>query len=147
MCCENLSVLPRYVYKRKHPERRLQTNFWIPYIDDSESWYYEAIFITEFYLIYWIIVVGTVTMTAIPVILIHLFGQYTILCQSIVKLAKERRDDGKYVYYTNFEKGKYVVSDKPMCRMKREEYEQNYCHQLIRFHQKLIKFQDEVCVS
>ncbi|KAL1457063.1 hypothetical protein WDU94_001736 [Cyamophila willieti] len=42
----------RYIYKRSHPERRLQTNFWVPFVDDSESYYYEVIFHVEFYLIF-----------------------------------------------------------------------------------------------
>ncbi|KAL1462901.1 hypothetical protein WDU94_014704 [Cyamophila willieti] len=47
---EEIELL-RYIYKRSRPERRLQTNFWIPFLDDSESPTYEIIFYVEFYLI------------------------------------------------------------------------------------------------
>uniref|UniRef100_A0A8D9E9A1 Odorant receptor n=1 Tax=Cacopsylla melanoneura TaxID=428564 RepID=A0A8D9E9A1_9HEMI len=58
--------LMAYVYKRNRPDRRLQTNFWIPFIDDSESYYFEVLFHVEFYLIFLVIIMGTVTLSAIP---------------------------------------------------------------------------------
>ncbi|KAI5725524.1 odorant receptor Or2-like [Diaphorina citri] len=82
---EELDLLS-HIYDRKYPNNRLQTNFWVPDIDDSEPPYYQIIFVTELYLIYLIILLTILSVSLIPMLVTHIAGQYEILCNRIQSL-------------------------------------------------------------
>ncbi|KAI5700682.1 hypothetical protein M8J75_001969 [Diaphorina citri] len=131
-----------FVYQRKNPERKLPSNFWIPYIDDSVSWYYEILFLCQFYMGYLIVIMATVTMTTIPLIVTHLEGQYIILCQNIMDISRPGPND--YVI-NKLEKNKpNKLKRLRQIVTQRKLYQQRYCRLLVQFHQKLLRFQDEM---
>ncbi|KAL1454362.1 hypothetical protein WDU94_010631 [Cyamophila willieti] len=138
--------LLRYIYKRARPERRLQTNFWIPFLDDSESPTYEIIFYFEFYLIILIILAATVSISGIPLLVIYLRGQYEILYHHVKLIGRTHKDQfGDVIYYTNFETGSFLkLKARSQWKVNQDVYNQYYCHQVIKFHQKLIGFQDKL---
>ncbi|KAL1450986.1 hypothetical protein WDU94_003288 [Cyamophila willieti] len=138
--------LLRYIYKRARPERRLQTNFWIPFLDDSESPTYEIIFYFEFYLILLIILAATVSISGIPLLVIYLGGQYDILYHHVKLIGRTHKDQfGDVIYYTNFETGSFLkLKPRSQWKVNQDVYNQYYCHQVIKFHQKLIGFQDKL---
>lgn len=146
--------LVRYVYKRKYPERRFQTNFWIPFVDDSEFWCYEIIIHFE---LYWTITTWLMALTSvcyIPMFANYIEGQYIILRKYIEKIGHIHRDKkGHRIFYTNIIKKKvmYVGADNELRhRFKfksmqeiEDIYQQNYCRQIIQFHQMIIRFQEQ----
>ncbi|KAI5725638.1 hypothetical protein M8J77_018006 [Diaphorina citri] len=150
--------LLRYVYQRKYPERRLQTNFWFPFIDDSESWYYEVIFYAEFYLIFIITVLTVSSICLIPMLITYTEGQYTMLSHFVEKIGQPHLDkQGRRIMYTNlirneyvyvascYERGKLVGTSSWIDKEKVEHlYEKSYCRQIVRFHQMLIQFQEKI---
>uniref|UniRef100_A0A8D8W000 Uncharacterized protein n=2 Tax=Cacopsylla melanoneura TaxID=428564 RepID=A0A8D8W000_9HEMI len=86
---------------------------------------------------------GTVTMTAIPLVVAHLLGQYTILCNFIEKLGKDEQSREFYIYYEDLKTNKFILTKKPLRGDRRRRYEQSVFRQVIRFHQELIQFQHE----
>uniref|UniRef100_A0A8D8QG25 Odorant receptor n=1 Tax=Cacopsylla melanoneura TaxID=428564 RepID=A0A8D8QG25_9HEMI len=137
--------LMRYIYKRSHPERQFQTSFWFPFIDDSESYYYEVIFYAQFFLIYLQVFIGNTAMSAIPCLIVHLIGQYKILCEFIEKFGREENPNGFYIYYTDLKNNRFIVRNKPLTGKSKEKYERSFCRQVIRYHQELLQFQKKVC--
>uniref|UniRef100_A0A8D9AD41 Odorant receptor n=1 Tax=Cacopsylla melanoneura TaxID=428564 RepID=A0A8D9AD41_9HEMI len=138
--------LLRYIYKRARPERRLQTNFWIPFLDDSESPTYEIMFYLEFYLIFLIAVSSTVSFAAIPMLVTYMEGQYEILYLHVKMIGSVHRDHyGDVIYYTNFETGStFKLNPRSDWKINQVVYDRYYCHQVIKFHRKLLRFQDKV---
>lgn len=154
----------RYVYHRKHPERLLQTNFYVPFVDDSESPYYEIIWITELLMISLVNFAIGVSGSFVPTLVTHIEGQYEILCSYVENLGRIHLDeDENRIIYTdiinnqilrindekkfrgNFEVFRY--SGKCTLDPKIEElYQQDYCRQIVKFHQVLIHFQEKVKV-
>uniref|UniRef100_A0A8D9BG15 Odorant receptor 85d n=1 Tax=Cacopsylla melanoneura TaxID=428564 RepID=A0A8D9BG15_9HEMI len=136
--------LMRYIYKRSHPERQFQTSFWFPFIDDSESYYYEVIFYAQFFLIYLQVFIGNTAMSAIPCLVVHLIGQYKILCEFIEKLGREKHSNGFFIYYEDLKTNRFIMRKKPLKGIKRKQYEQRFFRQVIRFHQELIQFEHKL---
>ncbi|KAI5695694.1 hypothetical protein M8J75_002000 [Diaphorina citri] len=145
------------VYRTKHPERILMSNVRVPLIDETESWYYEAIMVMEIYLGLAYIVGVTLVVTLIPNVVIFMEGQYTILCEHVLNLGTQLRDiHGHRFFYTNLEKSEIeclfsILEDrkkrpfKPArVKMIEQKYEQLYLRQIICFHQKLLLFQEKV---
>ncbi|KAI5695437.1 hypothetical protein M8J77_015338 [Diaphorina citri] len=141
------------IYKRSHPERRFAVNLWVPFIDDSESWYYECIFMFEIYQIYLLLMVAVPATTIIPMFITYTEGQYVILSDFVEKIGQTHTDKiGRRIFYTSLRKGEWVyVSSLVSKRNKKqqlkrllESYEKEYCRQVIKFHHMLLKFQYEL---
>uniref|UniRef100_A0A8D8VPY7 Uncharacterized protein n=1 Tax=Cacopsylla melanoneura TaxID=428564 RepID=A0A8D8VPY7_9HEMI len=112
-------------------------------------------------------VFASIAMSILPVTLIHARGQYEILSQYVALIGREHRNSlGQRIFYLNIEKNKFVVIEKVkedssgfltpnQLKRLREEmraeelrrqkvYEAFYLRQIMRFHQTLLTFQDEV---
>uniref|UniRef100_A0A8D9DYM4 Odorant receptor n=1 Tax=Cacopsylla melanoneura TaxID=428564 RepID=A0A8D9DYM4_9HEMI len=158
----NELAIRRNVYRTKYPERRLIFNTRIPFIDESESWAHEIIYVIQLYFLTYFIACASTTTSLIPVLAIHTRGQYEILCKYICLIGQDHRDHfGCRIFYSNIEKNEYIIEGelpkipgpKPSqwrlwkAKLRRQKiYEANYLRQVIRFHHKLLAFQDEVCV-
>ncbi|KAL1451956.1 hypothetical protein WDU94_006281 [Cyamophila willieti] len=66
----------RYVYRTKHPERRHPSTIRVPFIDESESWYYEIIYFFELYCLTYF----TVLITNMIVVYIFANNVFIALC-------------------------------------------------------------------
>ncbi|KAL1453582.1 hypothetical protein WDU94_009913 [Cyamophila willieti] len=66
----------RNVYRTKHPERRHPYNTRIPFIDESESWAYETIYVFQFYLLIYFTRVISPFMSVLVVVNI----EFIVLC-------------------------------------------------------------------
>uniref|UniRef100_A0A8D9EE66 Odorant receptor n=1 Tax=Cacopsylla melanoneura TaxID=428564 RepID=A0A8D9EE66_9HEMI len=157
----------RFIYRTKHPERRLFVNVWIPFIDETESGYFEVIYALE--LVSFVLLHLTVITIGglLPVSIAHIEGQYTILSTYVEKIGRIHRDvRGNTVYYTNIENNEYVTKQltKPAVRLRLPSkkiqiqnhqrelhkellYERLYFRQVVMFHQKLNTLQSKVIVS
>lgn len=144
--------LLRYIYQRNRPERRLPTNFWIPFADDSESWTYEVMYTIEFYLIFLIIMLAVPMNNFIPMFITHAEGQYIILSEFVEKIGHVHRDkEGKPVMYTNMRKGTFRHCSDLIQGIERksdgkwiETYERLYVKEVVQFHQMLLIFRKKV---
>uniref|UniRef100_A0A8D8U4G4 Odorant receptor n=1 Tax=Cacopsylla melanoneura TaxID=428564 RepID=A0A8D8U4G4_9HEMI len=158
----NELAIRRNVYRTKYPERRLIFNTRIPFIDESESWAYEIIYFYQLYIsILFSICIGLL-IGLMPLIMIHVRGQYEILSKYISMIGQEHRDTlGCRIFYTSIQKNEYVIQpNTPLilrstrnqihrlrAKLKRKEiYDAYYLRQVIRFHHKLLVFQDKVCI-
>ncbi|KAL1459059.1 hypothetical protein WDU94_011069 [Cyamophila willieti] len=150
------------VHRTKHPERRLPYNLRIPFVDESESWAYEIVYFLDTMFLIPFSCRLTLLITVVPVMIIHLEGQYKILCKYIRMIGQEHRDAfGNIIFYSDIEKDQYFIRlysplkqgrkgrmknwFNLMKKLKRhQEYELNYLGQIIRFHKKLLLFQERV---
>nr|QPZ88918.1 odorant receptor 5 [Diaphorina citri] len=153
------------IYKTKHPERIAMSTLRIPFIDETESWYYEAIMLCELYGGFFAILATCVICTFIINIIYFMEAQYTILCQHIENLGKKLSDSqGQRFFYTNFKNNdiKYLstiknkemfASNKRKPSLKQrlmnekiieQHYEKLYLRQIIYFHQKLMLLQQKM---
>lgn len=153
-------AIRRDVYRTAHPERRLPYNMRIPFVDESESYWYEVLFALEAYILISLVIVGSSLMVSvIPVMIIHLRGQYEILAKYIAKIGQEHRDSSGYrIYYLDIERNDYVIKlYSPIVRgnrfrhftqriVKQRAYERRYVGQIIGFHRKLRAFEDDVSI-
>ncbi|KAL1449944.1 hypothetical protein WDU94_002412 [Cyamophila willieti] len=145
----------RFVYRTEHPERKLPVNIRIPFLDETKSWTYEMIYaMLTYVLTMYGVWVGLLT-SMVPITVIHLQGQYEILCKYILMIGQEHRDyAGNRIFYTNIESNEFVwepvkrrprqIKMKRILREKTDCYKQNFMRQILRFHQRLITFQAEV---
>ncbi|KAI5722776.1 hypothetical protein M8J76_013331 [Diaphorina citri] len=154
-----------HVYRTKHPERILMSNLNVPFIDETESYYYEAITVYELYLAFLFIIGFTVVATMIPTIIFFMEGQYTILCKHVENLGTKLRDShGHRFFYTNLEKNRIEyfssIRNKRFFRLNtrkrslkhrlmiekmiEQKYEKLYLRQIIYFHQKMMQLQQKV---
>lgn len=150
----------RSVYSEtKHPERRLPFNLRVPFVDETESWAYEIIYAIDIYIminfIFWV----SLSVSVVPIMILHIRGQYEILSKYVALIGKEHRDGHGYrIFYNNIEADDYMVKMysgvgrrrrgrfRDVCLALRRQitYERHYLRQIIEFHQKLLNFQDEV---
>ncbi|KAL1456347.1 hypothetical protein WDU94_001084 [Cyamophila willieti] len=147
----------RKVYRTKYPERRLPYNMRIPFVDESESWAYETIYVIDmivmFYFIWWV----SLSVSLVPVMIIHVKGQYEILCKYICIVGKPHADSyGNNIFYSNIvrnecyiklytaPRGKKKLISRTERLLRRKKYEQNYLRQIIEFHKHLVTFQKKV---
>lgn len=149
-------VIRQHVYRTSHPERRHPYNLRLPFLDESKSWAYEIIFIWIFYVNTAFILGSTMFISILPVSITLLQGQYIILAHYVEKIGKKHTDEvGNRILYTNIEKNKFSSEEFVMkTKYKNREvmfkwkelnsYERRYLKQILRFHQKLIKFQEKV---
>ncbi|KAL1449048.1 hypothetical protein WDU94_000286 [Cyamophila willieti] len=168
LCVETfLSISPdeleirRFVYRTAHPERKLPMNLRIPFLDETKSWTYEILYAISIYLFAMYSMWVGLLASMMPTTMMHLRGQYEILCKYIVMIGQTHRDYvGNLIVYINIEKNEFVLESTPpvkrkprQMKMKRiwkqkqkaaECYQQNFVRQIIRFHQRLITFQNEV---
>lgn len=151
---EEFSIM-KFTYRTKYPNRRLYVNVWIPFIDESEYWYYPVIYLLELYPLMLLLISIVVIKPFLIVLIIHLEAQYKILRSYVEKVGHIHKDSqGNVVFYTNIEANEYVCLfnvDRPGTRddpkdMRRryDEYEHMYVRQLLKYHQKLFKFESEV---
>lgn len=144
----------RLVYQTKHPQRRHPINLRFPNVDESESWAYEIIYAFFFY---WDILLNmtlSLLISTLPVVMIHIKGQYEILAQFAKKIGRKHVDaNGMEIFYTNIETNdfNYVkvkqrgrISDKRTLFKRHNEYDQRYIKQIIQFHQKLLDVNEKV---
>lgn len=146
----DLEIL-RYVYRTKHPERQLPVNLRVPFLDETESWSYEILYAISFYALFLHWIWSTVISSLTPILLIHVKGQYAILCKYVTMIGAEHRDSqGNRIYYTDIEKNEYVfkmdTKDKNQNRKYNEIYERLFLRQIVLFHQKLLLFRSEVSI-
>ncbi|KAI5696529.1 hypothetical protein M8J75_014101 [Diaphorina citri] len=98
---EEIDVLAE-LYHDKYPERRVPVRYWLPFIDESESWYFEAILTFAFYQFTMVAVMANVCICSIPMIVLVINAQYTILAEYVEKIGHEHRDEeGRRIRYTN----------------------------------------------
>ncbi|KAI5737250.1 hypothetical protein M8J76_011526 [Diaphorina citri] len=79
-------AIQTHVYRTKHPERVVLANMKIPFIDETESYYYEVIIAVQICLGFFYIVTFTMVVTLIPGTVNFMEAQYIILCQHIKNL-------------------------------------------------------------
>lgn len=150
-------AIHRYVYPAKRPERMLQWVIKVPFINETDSPYYEIIFLWELYLGALFVPIATFFVTFIPINISHIAGQYDVLCTHVKNFGRILRDDqGRRIYYTNIEKNQvgYYRAPSEMTISGRDRYivqmmfentyEEVHLRQIIQFHQKLLKFQQNV---
>ncbi|KAI5698182.1 hypothetical protein M8J75_002964 [Diaphorina citri] len=152
-------AMRRRLYQTARPERRLVFDIWIPGVDETESWTYEILIILQLYCGFIAYLTSVIAIMVIPTLVIYSQGQQRILCKHIQLLGTPHYDsDGNRIFYSNFEKNDYVIVLYAMERMrltrrgwsqvyrkKQTEYERQYFRQIVRFHQKLLDFQEQVC--
>ncbi|KAI5732757.1 hypothetical protein M8J76_013886 [Diaphorina citri] len=158
---EELAILER-VYRRKYPENRLETNFWVPF-DDSDPKYYHILFYFIIFLILRILVMS-LCVAFLPVLITQITGQYKILNLYIRNIGADLDDNGLRKYFTNIERGEFIYADvskkskniphnnspqetikSNVVKLKRQVlYEKLYVRQIIRFHQRIIHFEERV---
>ncbi|KAL1456116.1 hypothetical protein WDU94_000868 [Cyamophila willieti] len=98
----------RHVYRTKHSERRLPFDVRFPFIDETESWAYEILFVYHLYILTYFSVCAASILNIMPVPMIHLRGQYEILCKYINLIGEEHRDAaGNAIYYKNIKENHY----------------------------------------
>uniref|UniRef100_A0A8D9B7P5 Odorant receptor n=1 Tax=Cacopsylla melanoneura TaxID=428564 RepID=A0A8D9B7P5_9HEMI len=157
----------RVLHNEKHinetktfPCRKILLKIYIPYVDECEFWPNIVINIFEFYLIIVIVLAGFTLASLMPAVIIQIEGQYRILNRYMKQIGKIHTDcKGNPIWFTNIENCDYVFvenkcqpsTSKPspleriMLRKQRILnqilYEQSYVKQLVKFHQKLSKFQ------
>lgn len=144
----------RNVYRTAHPERRHPFNMRIPFLDESKSWTYQWIYFVQCYLGLLIVIWVSSVISFIPLLAIHMRGQYEILAHYIEKIGREHRDPfGNRIMYVDIENNEYVTlpgNGKGRARMKPRgnlecEYQKRYLGQIINFHKRLVVYQDQVC--
>ncbi|KAL1454346.1 hypothetical protein WDU94_010615 [Cyamophila willieti] len=148
----------RDVYRTKHVERRLPCDVRIPFIDESVSWAYEIVFVYQLYMLTYFTVSAATGLSLMPVTMLHLRGQYEILCKYITLIGEEHKDAaGNAIYYNNIEENHYnflkkdapfpkelVITRAQLIQMakekirRKERYEAEYMRQIVRFHQRLL---------
>ncbi|KAI5724403.1 hypothetical protein M8J77_002177 [Diaphorina citri] len=90
------------VYQKKYSEGHVPVKYWMPFIDEMESWYFEALLKFAFYQFTNYAVMVIVSMCSIPMIVIVINAQYTILAEYVEKIGHEHRDEeGRRIRYTN----------------------------------------------
>ncbi|KAI5721870.1 hypothetical protein M8J76_000223 [Diaphorina citri] len=150
----------RYVYRTENAHRRHPSNVRILFMDESKSYTYEIIYLFQSWIFVLLIVWITVVITFIPVLVVHMRGQYKILAKYIEKIGEVHRDPlGNAIVYTNIETDEYVVlklkkrdgkTDRRIqMREKRElqnEYQRRYLIQIFKFHKRILMYQDQ-CVK
>uniref|UniRef100_A0A8D8T4X9 Odorant receptor n=1 Tax=Cacopsylla melanoneura TaxID=428564 RepID=A0A8D8T4X9_9HEMI len=154
----------RFVYQTEHPERRHPFNVRYPFIDESKSWAFEIVFIQQVYVLVLMQCYLILTIPILPFTLFNVRSQYEMLANYIVKIGDTHRDEfGNEIVYTNIETNEYCVvkttkkskkiKDKArkiyfekMAMRRKQEYEQNYLKQIVKFHQKLLLFHEKVCL-
>uniref|UniRef100_A0A8D9E9S9 Odorant receptor n=1 Tax=Cacopsylla melanoneura TaxID=428564 RepID=A0A8D9E9S9_9HEMI len=141
------------VYRTRHPERKHPFDVRIPFVDESKSWVYEIVFLLQVYTIFVLICFTTLIITVLPVIIVHMRGQYDMLATFIEKIGEKHLDSfGFQIYYTNIEiNASYYVMMEKRCKDSSKQmfrriraYERSYLKQIIQFHQKLLMFQEKV---
>ncbi|KAI5728316.1 hypothetical protein M8J77_014630 [Diaphorina citri] len=151
-------AMRRRLYQTARPERRLVFDIWIPGVDETESWTYEILIILQLYCGFIAYLTSVIAIMVIPTLVIYSQGQQRILCKHIQLLGTPHYDsDGNRIFYSNFEKNDYVIVLYAMERMrltrrgwsqvyrkKQTEYERQYFRQIVRFHQKLLDFQEQI---
>ncbi|KAL1449012.1 hypothetical protein WDU94_000255 [Cyamophila willieti] len=154
----------------KRQARRLMVNLWLPGLDETESWTYELLCLVQAYLAVTCALWSYVFfVTIFPMIVINAEGQMKILCRHIEMLGSPHKDsEGNQIFYTHFETNTYVSvssvlnfrtwSASPNSRKTTQElellkrinvnklraYEREYLKQLIRFHQNLLTFIEQI---
>ncbi|KAL1461596.1 hypothetical protein WDU94_013476 [Cyamophila willieti] len=149
------------IYRTAHPERRLPFPLRVPYVDETESWSYEILYGIDIYIIFFFSFWVGLCVSLIPVITIHLRGQYEILAKYIHQIGlKHRNSEGDKIFYTNIQNDEYYIKTYKSLGFARKKkflsvaqklreqqvYERNYMGQIVRFHLKLLAFQEKVCV-
>ncbi|XP_026684130.1 uncharacterized protein LOC113470122 [Diaphorina citri] len=145
----------RQLYNMKYPERLLPSEVKIPFVDESELPNYVFIFVFFAYIVLVSLILAAITINMIPFVTIHLRRQYSMLCNFVEKLGAPHTDLlGNEIRYTDIETNAYRVCGNSIgvnaraTRQRREAerrlYHRNYVKQIIRFHQKLLAFQNEV---
>lgn len=141
----------RHTYNRKQPERRMPTNFWLPFVDDSDSYYFEFLFAMQIYLVILLLVAGC-TVSFMPMFIVYIESQYEILGEFIEKVGHIHTDGhNNLILYTCLRRGEFLYvshlipdMSTPELRTLYREYDAVYCRQIIRFHQMLVVFQRKV---
>lgn len=101
----------RIVYRVENPQRRLPTNIYLPFVDESRSYYYELFFVFQIYVlvILWSIPICMIS-TYIPILFIYIEGQYEILAKYAEQIGKRHYDVNKNgIFYTDIEKNEYLL--------------------------------------
>lgn len=165
----------RYVYGVKYPEKRLPTNLWFPGVDESEVGYYELIFIWDVYMGFVMTLLFCCSSAVIPIIVVHIEGQYAILCKRIArfgvthiqdealedKVSKAKKGNGLFFRPPrpfNFIKmigdiekmykdGPGLIQVKPRREMKQNSREKEKgLRGIIGYHNRILIFQEKVSI-
>lgn len=147
-------AIRRMVYDTNHPERRLPYHFAFSF-NEEDVWKFWVTFACELYIILLNGSILTLCTTFIPIVLLSLQAQYKILAKYIAKIGQKHiNESGNEIFYSNIEKNDFYCViridksgrkiDRRVMLKRRRCYEQHYIKQIVRYHQKLLRFQDEV---
>nr|QPZ88919.1 odorant receptor 6 [Diaphorina citri] len=155
----------RLVYQTDHPEKRHPFNVRIPGVDETQPGVFEAIYLFEIIYGFIFALVACVIMPIIPMIVIHLQGQFELLCHHVRKIGTSHEWEDYQIYYTDIETDQFCMAlySERMTREKdsllncdgqrnggdwqrnqRDEYDWSHFRQVLKFHQKLLMFRDQL---
>uniref|UniRef100_A0A8D8W6C8 Odorant receptor n=1 Tax=Cacopsylla melanoneura TaxID=428564 RepID=A0A8D8W6C8_9HEMI len=150
------------IYGANYLDRRLPYIIRVPFLNENKSPIYEILFAFELYILVISTVLSSFSIILVPIILIHIQSQYEILSKYIRMVGQEHRDElGYKIYYTDIESNQYIIKlYSPIIRgtklmriknaleqvRKQKMYEEDYLRQIVKFHQKLLSVQNEVCI-
>ncbi|KAL1457728.1 hypothetical protein WDU94_007922 [Cyamophila willieti] len=146
----------RLVYETKYPERRHFFNVRYPFIDESQSWTFEIIYIHQLYAYLLFNCIVALLVTSIPILSLNVQGQYEMLVKYVAMIGQKHTDGyGNEIRYTNIEANasRYVRTTQSLygweerkSTRKQLSYEHYFLREIVRFHQKLLIFHTKVCV-
>nr|QPZ88933.1 odorant receptor 20 [Diaphorina citri] len=147
----------RHLYRSKYPAKRHPIPVYFVLFDETEGWQYVAIFILEVYYFYLLACIGTSLLSIMPLTALQIKGYYEILCQKIMMLGDlEIEESLQEVKNIDPKDNDPTVSTKQtlnatekkhqihLLRMTKEINEKRHCTKIIKFHQMLLRFQDEL---
>lgn len=143
----------KMIYGKKNPQWRLPYHLIYLGVDESEPAAFPVCFSISLYVMALFIAILTVISNFKPITLLHLQAQYEILANYVQKIGIKHKDSkDKDIFYINIEIPEICYVDfndkgwnKRFMRWS-EIYEQNYTKQIVCYHQKLVIFQEKVCL-
>ncbi|KAI5722274.1 hypothetical protein M8J76_006176 [Diaphorina citri] len=100
----------RLVYQTDHPEKRHPFNVRIPGVDETQPGVFEAIYLFEIIYGFIFALVACVIMPIIPMIVIHLQGQFELLCHHVRKIGTSHEWEDYQIYYTDIETDQFCMA-------------------------------------
>ncbi|KAI5746034.1 hypothetical protein M8J76_016595 [Diaphorina citri] len=138
----------RHVYRSKYPAKQLPIPVYFVLFDETEGWQYVAIFILEVYYLYLLVHILPSLLSLMPLTTFQMEGYYEILCQKIMMLGDLEIEESiqEYNHPTVSMKQTLIVTKKQhyLLSKKKEINEKRHYSKIIKFHQMLLQFQDEL---
>lgn len=153
---ESELAIRRHVYQTRYPERRLPYNLCVPGLDDTEPGVYATLYLLSAYVMFNYLFWVCLSVSTMPIMAIHIRGQYEILSKFVEMIGSEHRDKRGYrIYYTSIERNEYFIKMYTRETLGRKNtrtlkdrmeitYEREFLRQIIDFHRKLLSFRSKV---